>query len=85
MFRWLDNLALLPMAFVAILVALMPFHPRPHLYDKLAMLFQGQLQRPIDIFDLVIHSALLVLLIAKLLRMALKPGEPADDGSSDNA
>jgi hypothetical protein len=32
------------------------------------MLFAGTLAKPIDIFDLVLHAAPFVLLIAKLLR-----------------
>ena len=52
---------------VAIIMALLPFHPKPHLLEKLQMLFSGELRRPVDIFDLCLHGAPLVLLLAKVL------------------
>jgi hypothetical protein len=36
------------------------------------MLAAGELSRPIDIFDLLMHAAPWVLLIAKLARMATR-------------
>ncbi len=50
----------------AIYMALAPFVPEPHLIEKLRMLFQGTLRRPIDIFDLFFHLLPLLLLILKL-------------------
>ncbi|MBE0617822.1 MAG: hypothetical protein IH608_07850 [Proteobacteria bacterium] len=52
---------------VAVAMALAPFFPKPHLLEKLQMLFAGDLRRPIDIFDLFLHSAPLGLLLAKFL------------------
>ena len=52
---------------VAVLLALAPFHPKPHLVEKVQMLLSGDLKRPLDIFDLLLHAAPLVLLAAKLL------------------
>ena len=52
---------------VAVLLALAPFHPKPHLVEKVQMLLAGDLKRPLDIFDLFLHAAPLVLLVAKLL------------------
>ncbi len=52
---------------VAILLALAPFVPEPHLVEKLRMLSKGQLSRPIDIFDLFLHATPLVLLLVKLV------------------
>ncbi len=43
-----------------------PFGPEPHLIEKLRMLVQGHLSRPLDIFDLVLHGALPLLLAIKL-------------------
>ena len=54
---------------VALLLALAPFVPEPHLWEKLKMLFAGTLSRPIDIFDLALHGGPLVLLVLKLIRM----------------
>lgn len=45
-------------------LGLAPFAP-PHIWEKLQMLTRGQLVRPIDWFDLVLHAAPWVLLILK--------------------
>ena len=52
---------------VAILLALAPFRPEPHLVEKLRMLFAGTLKRPIDIFDLALHATPLLLLLVRLV------------------
>lgn len=52
---------------LAVLLALAPFAPEPHLLEKLKMLFAGTLVRPIDIFDLFLHGTPLLLLLLKLL------------------
>jgi hypothetical protein len=48
-------------------LGLAPFVPEPHLTEKINMLIDGTLTRPIDIFDLVMHSTPIVLLIIKYL------------------
>lgn len=68
MFSWLDRIPLHMIALPAILLALAPFAPEPHLWQKLKMLAAGELHRPLDIFDLVMHGAGLVLLGIKLVR-----------------
>jgi len=67
--QWLDRISLSLLLPVALLLALAPFVPEPHLWEKLKMLFAGTLTRPIDIFDLFLHGAPLVLLVLKLLRL----------------
>ncbi len=67
--QWLDRISLSLLLPVALLLALAPFVPEPHLWEKLKMLFAGTLTRPIDIFDLVLHGGPLVLLVLKLIRM----------------
>jgi hypothetical protein len=57
---------------MALLLALLPFFPEPHLWQKLKMLAAGTLERPIDIFDLFLHGALLIPLSVKLIRRAAK-------------
>lgn len=52
---------------LAVVLALAPFVPKPHLVEKLQMLVAGDLKRPLDIFDLVLHAAPLGLLAAKFL------------------
>lgn len=68
MLNWLDNLPTGALAIAALMVGLAPFAPEPHLWEKLKMLVDGTLARPIDIFDLVMHSTPAVLLIIKLAR-----------------
>ena len=45
----------------ALTLGLAPFAP-PHVYEKLVMLFRGELVKGIDIFDLVYHLLPWVLL-----------------------
>jgi hypothetical protein len=66
---WLDPIPLWLIVLVAIWMALAPFVPEPHLTEKLKMLVAGTLRRPIDIFDLLLHLAPIVVLVLKLLRM----------------
>ena len=54
-------------------LGLAPFFPEPHILEKLRMLFSGNLTRPIDIFDLLLHGAPFLLLAAKLV-MDFFPG-----------
>jgi len=65
---WLDRIPLVPLALVALFLGLAPFVPEPHLVEKLRMLAHGELTRPLDIFDLILHGTPVVVLIAKLLR-----------------
>ena len=51
----------------ALLMILTPFRPMPHVLEKLLMLRDGGLTRPIDIFDLCFHLAPLILLAAKVV------------------
>jgi len=51
-------------------LGLAPFFPEPHILEKLRMLKAGTLKKPIDIFDLLMHSAPFALLGAKLVLMA---------------
>jgi hypothetical protein len=69
--RWIDRLPLGPLVVAALLLGLAPFAPEPHLWQKLKMLANGALTRPIDIFDLVLHGALPALLAVRLVRLAL--------------
>jgi hypothetical protein len=68
--KWLDNVSLTLLLPVAVLLALLPFSPEPHLWEKLKMLAAGTLVRPIDIFDLLMHGAPLLLVALKLVSMA---------------
>lgn len=69
--KWLDRIPLLWLVLIAAWLAVAPVAPEPHLVEKLRMLSQGSLQKPIDIFDLLLHSVPLCLLVARLVRMWL--------------
>lgn len=67
--HWLDKIPLWALGVAALILGLAPFFPEPHLWQKLKMLTAGTLTRPIDIFDLVMHSFLPLLVILKVVRM----------------
>jgi hypothetical protein len=48
-------------------LGLAPFVPEPHVWQKLKMLAAGELTRPLDIFDLLLHGLPFVLLALRLL------------------
>ena len=66
MTKWLSDLPYMILIPLAVLMALAPFGSTPHLVEKWGMLFRGVLRRPLDWFDLVLHSAPLVLLLLKV-------------------
>ncbi len=67
---FLDQIPLNLLVIAALTLGLAPFVPEPHIWEKLKMLVAGELSRPIDIFDLVLHATPFVLLALKLVRMA---------------
>lgn len=69
MLEWLDKIPLLFLVFIAVLMALAPFTPEPHLWEKYKMLRAGTLNKPLDIFDVFWHLLPTFLLIIKLVRM----------------
>ena len=73
MTNWIDRLPWALLLPVAAWMAIAPLAPEPHLVEKLRMLFQGLLVRPLDIFDLAMHGAPLVLVAVKLWRKARAP------------
>jgi len=66
--KWLDRMPYTLLLPAALFLALAPFTPEPHLWEKLKMLAAGTLVRPIDIFDLLLHGTPLTLLVLKLFR-----------------
>ncbi len=69
---WLDKLPWELLIIGSLFLGLAPFFPEPHIVEKIRMLFQGTLSRPIDIFDLLMHSALPLLLLLKIGHTLLK-------------
>jgi hypothetical protein len=53
----------------ALLLGLAPFQPEPHVWEKLKLLMDGALIRPLDILDLLLHGSPFLILVLKLLRM----------------
>jgi len=51
----------------AILMALMPFQPEPHLVQKFDMLMAGNLTKPLDMFDVLWHLLPVILLVTKFI------------------
>ncbi len=74
MWSILDKISYRVIIPLAILMFLAPFHPMPHALEKLNMLLNGTLSRPIDIFDLFFHLIPTLMLLLKLYRsFLLKP------------
>jgi hypothetical protein len=69
MLSLLDRLPLTGLVVFAAIMALAPFYPEPHLFEKLRMLAEGNLTKPLDIFDLFWHSWPVLLIALKLKRM----------------
>lgn len=65
---WLDRFPLKWLVVVALWLGVAPILPEPHLIEKIRLLSQGALQRPIDIFDLLLHTVPLALLALRLWR-----------------
>ena len=66
MTQLLDKIPYAVLIPIALIMLLAPFHPVPHVWEKLMMLMAGNLRRPIDIFDLIYHLVPSALLIIKL-------------------
>jgi hypothetical protein len=52
-------------------IGLAPFAP-PHIVEKLHMLADGTLERPIDWFDMLMHGTPWILTLAKALALLLE-------------
>jgi hypothetical protein len=63
--RWLIGLPWPVVGLACATLGLAPFVPAPHVVEKLGMLARGQLVRPIDWFDLLMHGAPWAVLVAK--------------------
>jgi hypothetical protein len=63
---WLERTPWWLIVVAAVVLALTPLG-ESHLAQKWRMLFAGTLRRPLDWFDLVFHTAPLLLLLAKVV------------------
>ena len=69
--KWIDQISTMALLIIALTLGLAPFVPVPHIVEKLGMLANGTLSKPIDIFDLLLHGTPWVLLAIKLVRQGL--------------
>jgi hypothetical protein len=72
MLKWLDRFPLVWLILLAVWMLVAPITPEPHLVEKVRMLSQGQLSRPLDMFDLLMHGTPLILLLVRLVRIKRK-------------
>lgn len=80
---WVQRLPWSLLILGSLTLGLAPFFPEPHLVEKLRMLFQGELVRPLDIFDLCMHGAFPLLLLLRLVlhwRDGQQAGGPSGEG-----
>ena len=66
MLNFLDKIPYSVLIIFTIMMLLAPLKPMPHVVEKIIMLKDGMLHRPIDIFDLFFHLFPLILLILKI-------------------
>ena len=74
--KFFERIPLLLLIVLCLTLGLAPFQPEPHLWQKLKLLAAGDLTRPLDIFDLVLHASPWVLLVMKLLVGRSNGSEP---------
>lgn len=68
MLSWIQALPVSILVILCLTLGLAPFVPEPHVWEKLKMLAAGNLTRPVDIFDLLLHGLPFVLLALRLIR-----------------
>mgnify|MGYP001212056923 FL=1 len=68
MWALLDRIPYPLLILLAVFMLLAPFRPMPHVLEKLIMLKNGALNRPVDIFDLLYHLLPTILLALKIYR-----------------
>lgn len=78
MLKLLDKAPVWVLLFLAIMLGIAPLGSQPHLVEKLIMLSEGNLVRPIDIFDLFLHSIFIILLLIKLVRLVILNNQQND-------
>jgi hypothetical protein len=80
--KWLDKIPFSTLIIISLTLGLAPFTPEPHVWEKLKMLADGTLAKPIDIFDLFMHGTSWLLLGLKAIRHFLMMGKPQDNDQS---
>jgi len=69
--KFIDNFSFPTLIMMATLLAIVPYpmQEMPHSLEKIQMLFSGQLTKPLDIFDLIMHTGLIFVLFIKSYRL----------------
>lgn len=70
--QWINSLSWTFVLIISATLGLAPFTPEPHIIEKLTMLFNGELVKPIDIFDLFLHGTPWILLMLKTSTLIFK-------------
>ena len=65
---FIDRLPWWIVGFMVLTLGLAPYTPEPHIWEKLKMLFAGELREGLDRFDLILHALPFALAIAKAAR-----------------
>jgi hypothetical protein len=65
MLKFLNNIPYATLILATIFMLLTPVTPMPHVVEKILMIKNGALFKPLDIFDLFFHLSPLILLIIK--------------------
>jgi len=71
--KLMDGLPWVVLVLMCLTLGLAPFQP-PHIWEKLQMLGRGELVRPVDWFDLVMHATPWLLLGLKGGYVLLRKG-----------
>jgi len=72
MWAFIDKIPYSILIAISVLIILAPFKPMPHVLEKLIMLKNGTLTKPIDIFDLFYHLVPTIILLLKIYRNTAK-------------
>lgn len=64
--KWLEEVPYIILIGAAVLMAMLPIQPEPHLVEKLRMFREGSLTEWIDIFDVLWHGLPTFLLLLKV-------------------
>ena len=65
MWSFIESMPIWVLVILCLTLGLAPFSPEPHIWEKLKMLAAGNLTRPVDIFDLVLHGFPFALLLLR--------------------
>ena len=66
-----DQLNWVVVIILCVTIGLAPFSP-PHIIEKLSMLIKGNLIKPLDWFDLLLHGFPWIILVLKITAFLIK-------------